>query len=203
MRSVMISLALLAMAGGPATAQEDGPSLRARFDRARAAADYGRAARDPLALIVAARMRRDIGMTRRTPNAAEAPGLDDPRSLVEEAKRMARGRRAVLALADETLATGEKGRERGPLYEIGRIANAGSETFDAMTFAGGKRAEVYVEGARRLALVVRDAAGRTICADDAAGPVAYCWWKQDAAGAVRIEILNRAPADNAFRMVTN
>ena len=203
MRSVMISLALLAMAGGPATAQEDGPSLRARFDRARAAADYGRAARDPLALIVAARMRRDIGMTRRTPNAAEAPGLDDPRSLVEEAKRMARGRRAVLALADETLATGEKGRERGPLYEIGRIANAGSEAYDAMTFAGGKRAEVYVEGARKLALVVRDSAGRTICADDASGPVAYCWWKQEASGAVRIEILNRAPAENSFRLVTN
>jgi hypothetical protein len=203
MRSVLFPLFLFAASCGSAAAQEDGAPLRAQLDRARAAADYGRAARDPLALIVAARMRRDIGLTRRATTVLEPPELDTPASLIAEARRLARGRRDVLRLADETLATGEKGRERGPLYEIGRIANAGSETFDAMTFAGGKRAEVYVEGARRLALVVRDAAGQTICADDAAGPVAYCWWKQDAAGAVRIEILNRAPADNAFRMVTN
>lgn len=210
MRGGLVAAVLLAGLACVAPVAAQQPSLRDSLDLARAVAGDGRAARDPLALIVAARLRRDLAMTRRddaaprgAPSAADLARLDAPQTLVAEAKRLARGRSAIVALADEILATGEKGRERGPLYDIGKLAAGGREAYDNMRFVAGRRAEVYVEGVLKLALVVRDADGRTICADDAGGPVAYCWWTQARDGAVRIELLNRAGVDNAYRMVTN
>jgi hypothetical protein len=225
-----------ALAGGPARAQEPPRDLRSTLDLARALAGQGRAASDPLALIVAARLRRDLAMAPRgaahdlataPPGAAHglataprgaahglatAPpgaahgdetGLDTPASLLAEARKMARGDARVVSLADDVAATGEKGRERGPLYDSGRLAAGARETYATISFAGGRRAEIYVEAARRVAVTVRDGAGAPICAEDSGGPVAYCWWTPERATTVSVEVVNPTRESNAYRLVTN
>ncbi len=198
-KAALTIVGLAALAGAPARADD----LRGALDLARAVAQQGRAARDPLALIVAARIRRDLAMAPRGASRGDEPGLDTPASLLAEARRMARGDRRVASLADDAAATGEKGRERGPLYDIGRLAAGGRETYTAISFAAGRRAEVYVEASRRVAVTVRDDAGAPICADDAGGPVAYCWWTPERATTVSVEVVNPTREPNAFRLVTN
>lgn len=204
-RNWIVRIGALVASTAAFAGQESAP-LKSDLDRARAFADYGRKARDPLALIVAARIRRDLGLQPMRPQrdeAARGDGLDAAPSLIAEARRLAPRDRRIAALADDFLASNEKGRERGPLYDMGKLSAGAQETYSEMRFAAGKRAEVYVEAAGRIALVVRDAGGAQICADDAGGPVAYCWWAQERDAPVRIEIVNRGGAPNAYRMVTN
>ena len=189
-------LFLIALAA-PARAQ----SLHERLDLARALAAEGRAARDPLALIVAARIRRDLGLSPRGAAMADPAGLDGPASLIAEARRLAGRDRRALALAEDVLATGEKGRARGPLYEIGKLGAGARETHGEMRFAAGRRAEIYVEATRAVTLAVR-AEGRTLCAPQS-GAVAYCWWTPQAETSVAVEIVNPTREPLAYRLVTN
>ena len=205
LRNWIVGMGALVL-GEAAVAAPDAAALRADLDRARSFAEYGRKAREPLALIVAARIRRDLGLQPMRPERRDAEkddGLDTTQSLIAEARRLAPRDRHIAAMADNFLATNEKGRERGPLYDMGKLGAGARETYAEVRFAGGRRAEVYVEAAGRGALVVRDAGGAQICNDDAGGPVAYCWWAQERDAPVRIEIVNRGATPNAYRMVTN
>jgi len=196
-RTILIMAACCFAAAGRAETGD----LRGALDLARAAAEHGRAARDPLALLVAARLRRDLGLTVRS--GAMQEGFDTPVSLVEEARAMAGDDARVGSLADDVLAFADKGRERGPMVDLGRLPGGGREVYAAMRFSGGGRAEVYVEAKGRVAVSVRDAAGAPVCDDDPGGPVAYCWWRQNSEGAVTVEIVNRADAPTPYRLVTN
>lgn len=202
-RAALALAGAAALTGEPTRAQEPAGDLRATLDLARALAGRGRAARDPLALIVAARLRRDLAMAPRGPARGEESGLDTPASLLAEARKMARGDARLVSLADDVAATGEKGRERGPLYDAGRLAAGARETYSTISFAAGRRAEIYVEAARRVAVTVRDGAGAPICADDSGGPVAYCWWTPERATTVSVEVVNPTRESNAYRLVTN
>ena len=193
-----LCLLLFILGAAPAPAQE----LRASLDLARALAAKGRADRDPLALIVAARLRRDASTSRRSEDP-DARGLDTPRSLLAEARRLARGERRIASLADDVIATGEKGRARGPLHEIGRLAGGGRETHAPIWFAGGRRAEIYVEATRAVAVAVRAGDGTTLCAESNGGPVAYCWWTPTADDSVAVEIVNQGREPATYRLVTN
>lgn len=197
----LAGLLLLALAT-PARGEDVADSLHARLDLARALAAEGRAARDPLALIVAARIRRDLAMSPRGAAAADPAGLDGPASLLAEARRLAGRDRRVSALADDVVASGEKGRARGPLYEIGKLAALARETHGELRFAGGRRAEVYIEATRPVTLAVRGGDGGPLCAPPV-GPVAYCWWTPAAETSVAVEIVNTTREPLAYRLVTN
>lgn len=197
----LAGLLLVALAA-PARGEDVADSLHARLDLARALAAEGRAARDPLALIVAARIRRDLAMSPRGAAAADPAGLDGPASLVAEARRLAGRDRRLSALADDILASGEKGRARGPLYEIGKLAALARETHGELRFAGGRRAEVYIEATRPVTLAVRGGDGLSLCAPPV-GAVAYCWWTPAAETSVAVEIVNTTREPLAYRLVTN
>jgi hypothetical protein len=192
----------VALALRPAMAQEARVDLRRTLDLARALAAEGRAARDPLALLVAARLRRDLAMAPMRAGG-EAEGLDTPAALADAARGFAATDDRIASLADDILASNEKGRERGPLYDIGRLPAGGREVYAAIRFSGGARAEIYVEAQRRVAVTVRDASGAPVCADDAGGPVAYCWWRQESEAALTVEIVNRSAEPMSYRLVTN
>ena len=169
--------------------------------QARQLATYARTTRKPLALIVAAEMIRDAGLEPRGTSK-----IDDPNStkaLVDEARGMARRDRLIARLADNVLATNEKGRETGPLYEITKVEPGATERRANMPFKPGKRAEVYVEGSGKLAITVYDAKGQPLCKDDHADSVAYCWWQQANQGDVTVEVMNPGKAPNTIRIVTN
>lgn len=189
------------------TLDEASPAIRL-IHQAREVAAYGRMARNPFALIVAAQMVQDSGLGRGnrrplSPGMADQPAFAATRDLLAEAKALGRGRRAVREAADDVLARADKGRDKGPLYEIATIAGSGSDVFPGMRFEAGQRAEVYVESSRRVAVTVIDSSGRSLCRDDRNRDVAYCWWNPAGADAVRVEIVNRSDEPAVYRLITN
>ena len=188
-------------------AGEEGSPLVSRIALSGKLTAYGRSFRDPLALIVAARVLHEAGLTPRKRPAA-GTGADDrafpsPQMLLAEARSMARGRRDVARLADNALASTEKGRLNGPLYEIAKLGGGARVSMGEIRFTQGERAEIYVEGTRKVTIAVIDAEGKTICQNERDGEVAYCWWPQAPQGALRVEILNRSDEPSICRLVTN
>jgi hypothetical protein len=177
-------------------------------DESRKLIARGRAHRDPRALLAAARALRESGAEPARLRPGTEPMLEDtafptPRALALQAKGMAKGRRDVARLVDAFLGSAEKGRESGPLFEIAKLAPSGAASFPAVRFAGGKRAEVYVESTRKIAVELYDADGAVICKDDRGAEVAYCWWPQAASGTIRVEIVNKSDKPATYRLVTN
>lgn len=169
---------------------------------------YGREAGNPLALLLAAQMLRESGAEPFRLKGGDAPLREDaafpsPLKLAEEAKTLAKGDENTLRLIDNFLATREKGRENGPLFEISQLEANGTDAFAAIRFAGRKRAEIYVEGQGELDLIVQDAQGQVICRETRNAPVVYCWWNQLRDGVVKVEIINRTGSANTYRLVTN
>ncbi len=211
-RTPLIGVAFLFIFAGNCYA-DDTPTSLQQLNQSSELADYGRKNNNAAALVIAAQMRRELAIEQRKntllghapqpipmADSAKLPSVD---SLLSEARAMAHGDTTINILADNVASTSEKGRERGPLYEIINVSGGKTEQLKEMAFNLDKRVEIYVEGTENLSLLVQDNNGHSICRDDRNKNIAYCWWPQASASSVTIEVSNKSKNMNTIRLVTN
>lgn len=176
---------------------------------------YGDRAKDPLALIVAAKILKSSAPQpadlkkdgEAVPQDAKKEGGNkhEAGAILARAKALAAGRQDLLALAADVEAMTAKGAVQG----AGRIhwdsvAAHRTDVYD-ITFRGGEFAAVYIEGDgdTDLDLYVYDQNGNPICSDTDYTDRLYCAWNPRWTGPFRIKVQNRGDVWNEYGLVTN
>ncbi|WP_269514499.1 hypothetical protein [Brevundimonas subvibrioides] len=176
------------------------PTAVQRLERAEDVADWARAERDPLAMVVAARMSRGVG-------------IDDPLAperLLAEARLMARGDATVLAVVAEEEAAEDRGVCVGPTRSEG-LLSPGQRQSVRLRVAGGEIADAALRlpagapGGADLDLIVTDMQGRRIAAltgpdSGVAGRAAYVQWRPDYPSDVDVSVLNVSRVSTTYRL---
>lgn len=227
-RRLISSLALAAalVAAGPALAQTAAPADKAKENVDRAAkpsealpvaqlhlseqlAAYGRAAKDPLSLIVAAQIRSSVGVkvVDRKPDNADAVGAASAEAgatvdaLLVEAKALAKGDKTIAALADDVKGSATKGRVGGGIVSLGQITGRTIHN-RTMNFRGGQAAEVAAVGIDTddIVLEVFDEGGHLICRDR---DPAYCRFNPIWTGPFTVKVHNNGGSLAHYRLETN
>ena len=197
-----------AMAGEPAGAAPLGRlALSARV------AEWGRADKNPLALIVAAEIRRSIG-ARTVERSPEQDGPTDTaatatettvESLLAEAVALGGRDATIAALADDVRGSASKGLVQGAGMSRATLRGAGTDWYRKLKFEGTRYAEAYVElsGAGNVHVSVYDETGNLVCRDPNPSAVAYCGWVPSRTGSFDVKVENRSSSPVAYRMFTN
>lgn len=216
------SAALALVIAAPAFADEgDGPNFAedARSDEQTGVElialsgdlyQYGVDNRDPLAVIVAARMRASVQVTD-SDHEAEGdvePGGDgafiSAEDMFEEARILARGDEMIVAMIDDATADDSRGRVGGPGRSSGVLAARGRASYN-IAFTGGQRAAVSSAGAGRtdIDMYIYDANGNLICRDINYSDRSFCAWTPRWTGTFRIELRNLGGVSAPYSVVTN
>jgi hypothetical protein len=201
------SLACALPASG-ATADAAVDDLRLALELAR----HGDRVRDPLALLMAARIQKRAGAryaaaqpAGATTRTAQSPTrATDPQALLDRAQAHAGGRADLLALIAEERAASTKGADRGPLVDYALVP-VGAALRVVVTFVKGVRAVFGISGDSEadLDVEVLDATGRRICnTGDSEGPK-QCDWVPEATGDYQIRVRNRAQLASEFTFFHN
>ncbi|MER2604347.1 MAG: hypothetical protein ABTQ29_00790 [Siculibacillus sp.] len=227
-RRLISSLALAAalVAAGPALAQTAAPADKAKENVDRAAkpsealpvaqlhlseqlAAYGRAAKDPLSLIVAAQIRQQVGVkvVDRKPDGADsgAPATADAGAVVDgllkEARDLSKNDKTIVALADDVKASATKGRVGGGIISLGQIPG---RTIHSRTinFRANQTAEIAAVGidTNDIMLEVFDEGGHLICRDT---DPAYCRFTPAWTGSFTVKVHNDGRSLSHYRLETN
>lgn len=171
-----------------------------RLERAADLVDWARAEGDPLALVVAARMSRGVA-------------LDDPlapETLWAEARLLARGDTAVLALIEREAADQDRGVCSGPTRSEGRLAPGQSRTI-RLAVAGHEIADAalrlpaHAPAGSDLDLIVTDTGGRGVTSSTGPstgvpGTAAYVQWTPSAPAEVQVTVANVGGQTNDYRL---
>jgi hypothetical protein len=176
-------------------------------------ARYGEEKKDPLALILAARMKQEVGETpveREKENkgdkgeAKSAKRDTSVQGLLEKAKKLAQGRKDIVALADEVGKSSTRGAEGGPRVARTVVRSTAIDTFRPIVFRGGEPAEVGIsgDGDSDLDLYVYDELGNLICRAESRSDYEICRWTPRWEGPFQIRVKNLGVA-NYYRMWTN
>jgi hypothetical protein len=179
---------------------------------AHALARYGDAKKDPMALITAAKIKKEAGgqdakFERAGKGAAgEAKGKADPMTpdaMLERARALAGGRADLLALADDVGKSGSRGAVGGPRSTRTVVRGGATDQF-RVVFQGGEPAAVGVsgDGDSRLDLYVYDENGNPVCNQVGPGDDAICRFHPRWTGPFIIRVVNRGMA-NEYRLLTN
>lgn len=178
---------------------------------------YGKARNNPLALIVAARIKKEISVKQDTSRKressegeadadAKAGGatLETPEQILAAAKELASERPDVIALAQEVADMTGRGRVGGPGLTRDRVRARGSDSY-RVSFRGRERAAVAVTGDHDtdLDLYVYDENGNIICSDTRPGDHAECHWTPRWTGSFVVKILNHGRVSNRYVLMTN
>ena len=164
---------------------------------------------DPLLILSAARLRKDLAPVVGTRAAVDgiagegAPlGWDE---MLASAEALAGGDEALLGLIEDAKVEATKGVASGPVYNIGSLGNGKGDTYPPIEFRGGEYAEVYVEAkaATNLNLGVYDDKGRLVCSDTDISHIAYCGWTPAAAGSFTLKVENKGPMGADYALMTN
>jgi hypothetical protein len=177
-----------------------------------ALAKYGDAKKDPLALIQAAKMKKEVGeqaLTLTRKGAGEAGKKASKAAdysvdgMLARAKALAAGRADLVALADDVAKSGARGVVGGP--KSGRTVVKGGFTDQfVMKFEGGEPAAIQIsgDGDSTLDLYVYDENGNRVCAAVGRGDDAICRWNPKWTGPFTVRIVNRGMA-NEYSIRTN
>jgi hypothetical protein len=192
------------------------PATDEPIERLQMSADllvFGRKTKDPLALIVAARVMKALGgteidlkpETRTTAADAQKPGQPvSPEAILAEARDLGRGDKITMLLVDETAATvaGGAGGERKTHQDT--VQPGGTDVY-RVVFTGGQLAEVGVagDGDSDLDLYVYDNNDNLVCRSASSSDREYCHWWPRWTGPFRIEVQNLGMAANSYRVMTN
>jgi hypothetical protein len=160
---------------------------------------------DPVALVMAARLRQATDQTRVERvdgHAATYPGPVE--RWLTEAESLAGGDPRVADLIAEVRATGFKGRSGGPRVSLGTVRPRARNSY-VERFEPARTAVVYVEGDgdTDLELVVREADGTAVCTRDEPGDIKMCVWTPTRSGGHTVEIRNDGMINNAYSLATN
>jgi len=172
-------------------------------------AQYGRANKDPLSLIVAAQIRKGVGakVVERKPDNADASavvkaeGGDGVDGLLKEARDLSKNDKTIVALADEVKASASKGKVGGGIISNGQITGRTTHNL-TMNFHGGKFAEVGLVGkdSSLFVLEIRDQGGHMICRDS---DPAYCSFNPIWTGPFTVKVHNLGSGLAHYRLETN
>jgi hypothetical protein len=180
-------------------------------------AAWGRRTGDPLALIVAARLRASVPEARAAAHVRSSDGSEagapakaetqaaTVESMLAEARELAKGQPPLVAMIAEAAAIRPKGRTKGPASQTDRIAAGGKHVFRDVEFQGGAAAAVYIEGDgdSNLDLLVFDELDNEICAGTGYSDRELCRWTPRWTGPFRIEVRNAGGVVNQYRLFTN
>jgi hypothetical protein len=201
MLAVMMSLALPAWAEGPSPVKVAELSARAYA--------AGMAAGDPLLVLSAAKLRKELGLVPVQRAAVDGvAGQGVPLSwqeMLASAEALAAGDELVLGLIEDAKVEANKGVASGPVYNIGSLGNGKGDTYPPIEFRGGEYAEVYVEAkaATNLNLAIYDDKGRLVCSDTDISHIAYCGWTPASAGTFTLKVDNKGPVGADYALMTN
>jgi hypothetical protein len=173
----------------------------------------GRSTKDPLALIVAARIMKTLGGTdidlkpeaRAVPAIAQKPGpAVSPETILLEARDLAKGDKITNLLIDETAAMVGVGEAGKPKTHQDTIQPAATDVY-TVVFNGGQLAEVGIagDGASDLDLFVYDENDHLVCRSTASTDREHCRWWPRWTGPFRIEIQNLGAVADLYRLATN
>jgi hypothetical protein len=224
---ILVPLALAAAVStiGAAQAQTAAPADKAKENVSREAAKpaeplpveqlhlsaqvaaYGRANKDPLALIVAAQIRSSVGVkvVERKPDSADAgPAVaasDVVGGLLDEAKALSKNDKTIVALADDVKASATKGRVGGGIISLGQITGRTIHS-RTMSFRAKQTAEVAAVGTdtNNIMLEVFDEGGHLICRDT---DPAYCRFTPAWTGPFTVKVHNNGSSLAHYRLETN
>ncbi len=169
----------------------------------------GEAARDPILILSAAKLRKSINpeQTDRSAEGGEAAsgGPWGWEEMLARAEELATGDDAILGLIEDARAETTKGVVTGPVYNIGSLGGGRSDKYPKIEFKGGEYAEVYVEAKSSvdLNLTVQDAQGRLVCADSDVSHIAYCGWRPAENGSYILLVENKGKAATSYALMTN
>lgn len=178
-------------------------------------AAWGRTAKDPLSLIVAASIRARVAshrVERRPEGAAEAPapaaeagrepGVE---ALLDEAVALSNRDPAIAAMAADIRAAKTKGRVDGIAESIATVKGAGIDWYRKVPFEGTRYAEAYAElfGDGRVTISVWDEKGNLVCKDVNPSTYTYCGWNPGSAGRYDVKIENLGSKPVRYRISTN
>jgi hypothetical protein len=173
---------------------------------------FGRAAKDPLALIVATRIMKALGGTevdlkpeaRAVTGDAQKVGRPvSPESILVEARDLARGDKIINLLIDETAATAVATARQPKTHQD--TVQAGATDVYSVLFSGGQLAEAGIagDGESDLDLLVFDENEHLVCRSAGSSDREYCRWWPRWTGPFRIEIQNLGAVANFYRVATN
>lgn len=165
---------------------------------------------DPLLVLSAAKLRRQIDLTE-SPAALEngsAPATDARgqtwQDMLATAKDMAGDDPVFAEIADQIEFETSRGVTIGQVYSKSRVSAGGEDTYAPLPYQPHDYAEVYVEAQGiDLNIAVHDAAGRLVCADTDISPIAYCGWTPATADQFTITVQNKGRADADYILITN
>jgi hypothetical protein len=174
---------------------------------------FGRKTKDPVALIVAARVMKVLGSTeadrkpegRAAAEAAQKSGQPvSADSVLAEARDLAKGDKIVTLLVDETAAMAPVISEGQPRTHQDTVQPAGTDVY-SLVFEGGQLAEAGVagDGDSDLDLLVYDDNDHLVCRSAGSSDREYCRWWPRWTGAFRIEVQNLGTVANLYRLATN
>ena len=199
------------ISSGPKAPAADDPIARLQLTADLLAA--GRASKDPLALIVAARIMKSLGGTDvdlkperpAAPADAQKPGQPvSPDTILIEAHNLAGGDKITNLLIDEAAAMRRAGGAGQPKTHHDTVQPAGTDVY-TVVFNGGQLAEAGIagDGASDLDLVVYDENDHLVCRSTASADREYCRWWPRWTGPFRIEVQNLGTAADLYRLTTN
>lgn len=178
-------------------------------------ARYGDTKKDPLALIVAAQIKKqtpvvdapDLKPTQSgsAPDAKKSTGVDySADALLARARSLAGDNKEVLALADDVQQTSNRGAAGGPKYHRDAVLPGMTDIY-RIAYRGDQPAAILVsgDGDTDLDLFVYDEHGNDICSDEDSTDVMLCEWEPRWTGDFRVEIKNLGRVRNRYELITN
>jgi hypothetical protein len=199
------------IASGPKAPATDEPI--ARLHMASDLLAFGRDTKDPLVLIVAARIIKALGGTEvdlapeGRPAAASAQRSGQPVSadpILAEARDLAKGEKISNLLIDETAAMGIATGAGQPRTHQDTVQPGATDIY-SVVFSGGQLAEAGIagDGSGDLDLLVYDENDHLVCRSTGSSDREYCRWWPRWTGAFRVEIQNLSATANLYRVAMN
>lgn len=195
----------------PAAAGEAGGGIGELMLSSRVA-EFGRTAKDPVALIVAASIRAKVATKTiaRAPEGAagEAPAEGREPSvagLLDEAVALSNRDPAIVAMAEDVRASKTKGRVEGIAESVATVKPAGIDWYRKIAFEGTRYAEAYIElfGDGRLLVSVWDEQGNLVCKDPNPSSTSYCGWNPSRTARYDLKIENLGQRPVRYKISTN
>jgi hypothetical protein len=165
---------------------------------------YGDAAKDPVALIAAARVLKNVGTQEskaervggKPGDAKNKANTMSVEAILARAKALANGRQDIVAMADDVAKEGTRGAVGGPAGARTVVRSRDVDSF-RVTFRGGVPARVDVsgDGDSDLDLFIYDQYGNRVCTDDDATDQLICGWTPRETGPFTIRVRNLGVAN--------
>ena len=189
----------------------------ARIAVARQLIQIGLKDKDPLPLIVAAKIFRQLPPFKGAPpkklgtSDKQEPFVESMSEvfsnsvdgILKRARDYAKGQADLVALIDDV--AGMSSRGAGGIIYVDSVPMKAATVYE-ITFEGKKRAAIYIESQEEdgsIGLIIRDAGKNSICEDRRGGPLAYCEWTPRETGPFNIEITNSQDRKQDYVLVTN